>query len=683
MRPFRLVLGLAAVACAVPLLADATPPVSAAPPVPDVPPAPARVAPPPPPATLPPGHAIVRECYPRPLPEPVYGGGRGGYGGGYGGGAAKTSAGFGGPVGAAPPPAAVPTARTTRARSEAAPVEEAEAPPAPDAAYDLGGAVIQEPAVERSVRQPVPLPTPPAVGPRVDWGGVVHLSNDDSMSLASAQRLLWALEHDAPFAVDQVRPHELLNYFTFDPAPPRPGDVFGMTASAERTGPDELALALTVEAVTPPRAPLDLTVLVDRSGSMSAEGRMDYTKRALARLGEQLKRGDRLDLVLFDDEVCTPLEDFVVGRDDPALLRRAVEELQPRNSTDLDLGLREAYRVASTHVGLPGRAPRVMVFTDALLNTGDVNPDTVTEIGRAMEQHGVRLTGVGVGSEFRDDVLDALTEKGHGAYVFLGSERVVDRLFGRGFDALVQTVAEDVRFALALPPSLGMQKFYGEEASRVAEDVQPVSFHAGSRQVFLQDLAIRPGTLRNDDALKLTVSWTDPVDGRRREQVLARTVGEALAADPHTVRKARALIGWTDVLLAHALGHDACGAPFGEYRRRIGGVAGDAEIAYATELLGRWCDTSEPVAAWTEPARAATKVRLDADVPVDEVALSCGGATQRHPLTGSDTVARFETVPGSCLVTLFGTVPMTARVDVPPTGGDVRCVLRGGRLDCR
>ena len=41
-----------------------------------------------------------------------------------------------------------------------------------------------------------------------------------------------------------------------------------------------------------------------------------------------------------------------------------------------------------------------------------------------------------------------------GAYVFLGSERVVDRLFGQGFDALVQTIAEDVRFQLDLPPSL-------------------------------------------------------------------------------------------------------------------------------------------------------------------------------------------------------------------------------------
>src|SRR5690606_13267347 len=111
-------------------------------------------------------------------------------------------------------------------------------------------------------------------------------------------------------------------------------------------------------------------------------------------------------------------------------LRRVIDRIAPRGSTDLDLGLREAYAVARRHTEA-GRQGRVMVFTDAQLNTGDVNPHTVTEVGRALDEHGIRLTGVGVGRDFRDDVLDRLTEKGKGAYVFLGDERMVDRLFGQ------------------------------------------------------------------------------------------------------------------------------------------------------------------------------------------------------------------------------------------------------------
>ena len=76
----------------------------------------------------------------------------------------------------------------------------------------------------------------------------------------------------------------------------------------------------------------------------------------------------------------------------------------------------------------------LMVLTDALLNTGNVDTNTVSEIGRAYNRDGIRLTGVGVGRGFNDTMLDKLTEKGKGAYVFLGSEAVVDRIFGVGFE---------------------------------------------------------------------------------------------------------------------------------------------------------------------------------------------------------------------------------------------------------
>ena len=519
----------------------------------------------------------------------------------------------------------------------------------------------------------------PAPGPRVDWGGTIYLSNDDAMSLASAQRLLYALDRGAGFTLDQIRPHELLNYFTFDASPASGGEMFGVHASAEQKDRDSLSLALTVQGATPPRAALDLTLLVDRSGSMSAEGRMDYTHRALQIATSRLQQGDRVDLVVFDHEACTPLENFVVGRDDIGVLRRLIDEMQPRGSTDLDLGLHTAYGVALSHTEAD-RAGRVMVFTDAQLNTGDVNPNTVSEIGRALDSRNIRLTGVGVGSDFRDDVLNKITEKGKGAYVFLGSERVVDRLFDRGFDSLVQTIAHDVHFSLTLPPSLGMEKFYGEESSRTEVDVQPVNFQAGATQVFLEDLAVRDGVLDPNAPITFNARWVDPVTGAARAQTWNGTIGSALRSDPHDVRKAMALIKWTDVLVAHTMGNDACGAAFQDYRRAIGGLQGDAEIAYTSELLGKWCDFSTPVATWTAPAR--TRIRIDADQPITEVAMSCSGGTERHALGLAENIATFNSGSGTCDVTLYGTVPMTARLQVSPTGEDLRCVIRGGRMSC-
>ncbi len=603
--------------------------------------------------------------------------GSGSGGGGLGKGAGPTPR---RPTASAPAPArkAVVT-KTREKRAEEAPRTRTASPMAAaedeESMADLdapAGDVLSFDANEQRERRPA--------GPRVDWGGETWLSNDDSMSLASAQRLLYALDRGASFSTSQIRPHELLNYFTFDTARPRGNQRFEVQPSAELVDGDTLSLALAVQGATPPRADLDLTVLVDRSGSMQAEGRMEYTKRALRHVADNLRNGDRFDLVLFDNTVCTPVENFTVGRDDPAVLYTAVERMQPRNSTDLDAGLKEAYRVATHHAKVPSRSQRVMVFTDAMLNTGDVTPHTVSEIGKALEEHDIRLTGVGVGRDFRDDVLDKLTEKGKGAYVFLGSERVVDRLFDRGFEALVSTIAHDVRFKLDLPPSLGLERFYGEESSTVKEDVQPVHFHAGNSQVFLQDLALKDGRVVKDDPIRLEISYDDPETGRRHTQTYTTTVGAAMAADGHNSRKGRALMAWTDILYAHAMGGDACGESFTDYRRAISGLQGDAEVAYISELVGKWCDFSEPVASWTAPA--FLKVRLDSDIDITEIAMTCADGTHTKALSASDTVARFEATPGTCNLTLYGAVPMSTTVEVPATGADLRCVVRGGRLSC-
>ncbi len=573
--------------------------------------------------------------------------------------------------------------------SSSASFDMAEAEPTPDAApmpaeepamvtsgeeQDRRGRDYEDDADELALQQPA--------GPQLDWGGTLFLSNDDSMSLASAQRLLWAVKNGARIDASQVRPHELLNYFSFDTVEVPDGSVFSVHATAQQTDDDSLAMALAVRGANPPRQPLDLTVLVDRSGSMSAEGRMEYLKRGLNTMTGSLHQGDRINMVLFDSTACTPLENYVVGRDDPSLLTQAINDMRPRGSTNMDRGLKEAYRLATSHVATDTqeRNRRVMVVTDAFLNTGDVNTDTVSEIGKAYDEHGIRMTGIGVGREFNDTMLDKLTEKGKGAYVYLGSEAVVDRVFGLGFDSLTRTIAHDVRFALNLPDSLAVEKFYGEEASTNPDDIQPINYYAGTTQLFLQDLKARAP--KKGDEITMTISWTDAGTGKAQEQTFSSTVGRMLAADSHNVDKAQALMAWTDMLMTDALGGSGCSEGIDPYLSEASQLGDDAEIAYVSGLVEKRCGVDVPSAPVPTLAGVAYKVRVDSDLPIAEVMMECGGKRVAHALTAGSTATTFEVTPGTCLLSLQGNVPMQTQVTVPSTGGDVRCVVRGGRMNC-
>lgn len=582
-------------------------------------------------------------------------------------------------------------ATATPAEVAAADPQQAAAEPARAASGASKDDVARKPASTSVAprRPPRPQPkreeakvAPPK--PVIDWGGTTWLSNDDSMSLASAQRLLWAVKNGQPFKPSEVRPHELLNYFSFDTAPIEPGQTFSVLGSAAQTGPETLSVALAVKGANPPRQPLDLTLVVDVSGSMWAEGRMDYVKRGLHKVEGQLKRGDRVDLVLFDHDDCTPLESWVAGRDDASLLTQAIDAIEPRGSTNLDRGLKEGYRLAKQWADQDTareRNHRVMILTDALINEGELNPDTISLVAESYERSGVRLSGVGVGTEFNDKVLDRLTEKGKGAYVFLGTEAVVDRILGTGFDSLTRTIAHDVRFALDLPESLGMAKFYGEESSADPEDVKPIHYFADTSQVFLQDLHVREGRLVLNDPVTLKIVWRDASTDEPREQVWNTTVGGLIEGGQHNVNKARALMGWSDVLLAQAMGGDPCGQPFSTFRDRVGSLGDDAEISYVAGLTGPYCGV-DMAPILSSGGGVAYRVKLDSDVPIAEVELACSGAPQKQTLASGDSVARFSAQPGACTLTLQGPVPLVARVEVPSSGGDVRCMVRGGRLSC-
>lgn len=554
---------------------------------------------------------------------------------------------------------------------------------------------------DAAVRAPNPAPLVPS---SLDWGATVYLSNDDSMSLASAQRLLWAVERRVQVSPAQVRPHELLNYFSFDTAPVNPGDTFSVLGSAEQSEPDKLTVAFAVRGVTPPHAPLDLTIVLDRSGSMSAEGRMEYLKRGLLKMKEGLQPGDRLDFVLFDDRLCTPLENFVVGRDDEHVLDAMIQALQPRGSTDMDLGLREGYRIAtagltgSGRAEPPGRNRRVLLITDAELNTGSIDPDVVSEIGRAYERSGVRLTAVGVGRNFRDDVLDKLSEKGKGAYVYLGSEAVVDRIFGVGFESLTRTIAHDVQLSVNLPPSLAMERFYGEESSTDPADVQPIHYYAGTTQLFLQDLQMKGKKPVTTDPVTFLIHYTDPDTGEARSQSWQTSVGTLLESDPRNVNKGQALMAWTDFVLARAMTPrsynvvNPCPPAFATWQDRVAELGPDTEIGWLDGITAPLCQGQAVTFPLTPRVSVPYTITVDSDAAVSGATLTCGRWSGTEALSGSDKVARFDASPGVCNLTVQGAVPLatqvqggvplSTQVQVPAVGGKLRCLVRAGAMSC-
>jgi len=440
-----------------------------------------------------------------------------------------------------------------------------------------------------------PEPPPSAVG----WGRSIFLSNDDSMSLSSAQRILFAIETGQKIPLEHIRKHEFLNYFSFATAPVGPTHDFSVLGqmAPSRLRPSTYTLALAV-AGRPVRAMerrnVALTLVLDRSGSMRAEGRMEYLKQGLYRMMSELQPGDLLSLVTFDHRVCVPLQNFVVGRDDPRVLERVLRALQPAGKTNLHAGLRRGYELADVAYQ-PHYTNRVLLITDALSNVGETNPATLAMISDYYDARRIRLSGIGVGQEFNDALLNRLTEAGRGAYVFLGSEAEVETIFGRRFTSLVETIANDVHFRLQLPPTLRIVAFHGEEASTVKSDVQAVHFFADSRQLFLAELEAWEGKLRPQDGILLEIDYLDAETGAPTTESYAIGVDRMLESSVN-VQKAEVVVRFIDGLetLATPPFPGAVPAPgaCAQVRQELGELARgvlDPEVERMLRLWDRAC----------------------------------------------------------------------------------------------
>ncbi|HEY8378718.1 MAG TPA: VWA domain-containing protein, partial [Nannocystis sp.] len=384
-----------------------------------------------------------------------------------------------------------------------------------------------------------------------DWGQATYLSNDDTMSLSSAQRVIYAIDKFLPVPLAHIRPHELLNYFSFETAEVAPTDDFSVLAEIAEDPKQEgiytLALSIRGRPIDKQaRRNANVTFVIDRSGSMSDEGRMDYLKRGMRRMIRELKTGDLVSVVLFDHNVCVPLENYVVGRDKPEILEKTIDRLKPRGATDLFAGLMRGYELTD-RAYQPTYNNRVILITDALANRGETDPRVMGLVAKYYDERKIRLSGVGVGREFNDALLDKLTERGKGAYVFLGSEAEVDAVFGPRFISLLETTAVDVHFQLHLPPSLRMNVFYGEESSAVKEDVQAIHYFANTSQLFLSDLMARKKKLRPQDQIMLTIEYEDPETGTKMVEERAFTLGE-IEREAYNIRKGRLLMAWADRL---------------------------------------------------------------------------------------------------------------------------------------
>jgi Ca-activated chloride channel family protein len=353
------------------------------------------------------------------------------------------------------------------------------------------------------------------------------------------------LERGALPPAEAVRVEEFVNAMRHDYAPPRNPD--DLNASRDWAPSDHGTFAIHLEAAPSPfgpglvlfrvglkgkeiavseRKPANLTFVVDVSGSMQRENRLELVKRSLFYLLDQMNNRDRVALVVYGTDARVLLPSTSLR--DRQTIEDAIVRLQPEGSTNAEAGLREGYAVANESFNARSNN-RIILCTDGVANVGLTDADDILDtIGRSARR-GIALTAIGVGmGNYNDVLIEKLADKGDGNYYYVDDLGEAKKVFVENLTGTLQTIAKDTKIQVEfVPDAVRRYRLLGYENRDVADQdfrnnaVDAGEVGAGHEVTALFEMKLDRDATRGPVAT-VRIRYQDPETGRATEE--ARTL---------------------------------------------------------------------------------------------------------------------------------------------------------------
>lgn len=283
------------------------------------------------------------------------------------------------------------------------------------------------------------------------------------------------------------------------------------------------------------RAPVDVAVVLDRSGSM-AHGKLDLAKTATSTALALLHDEDRAALVVYDNEVDTIHTLQPATARAKAAIRLALHGVDPGGSTNLSGGWLTGCDQLASAMPVSGsertRLRRALLFTDGQANAGITDPNELIHHAGELRKRGIITTCLGIGDDFDEVLLSGMTEAGGGNFEYAQSADQLPAFFAKELGELLTVAAANVTISVTMPHGVRgtlVNPFPSERHGKTIDiALRDVTGHDEIPLVF--DFDVVPGHIGTSNRVVVAASWVDPAADRRMQTevvppILARVPG--------------------------------------------------------------------------------------------------------------------------------------------------------------
>ena len=203
----------------------------------------------------------------------------------------------------------------------------------------------------------------------------------------------------------------------------------------------------TDEVKGPRRSPLNLSVVLDRSGSMSG-AKLEKAKQGAAMVLDQLSKRDCFSLVTYDNKVKVVVDPRRVK--DRDFLKAKIWPINSGGSTALYAGVRQGSDLLREYLD-EDNINRVILLSDGLANIGPKSPSELADLGKKLRRQGMNITTIGLGDDYNEDLMVALAEASGANYYYVEDTEKLPDIFVEELGQLSRVAARDTRIIIKLP----------------------------------------------------------------------------------------------------------------------------------------------------------------------------------------------------------------------------------------
>lgn len=320
-----------------------------------------------------------------------------------------------------------------------------------------------------------------------------------------------------------IRTDEIINYFSYN-IPKTDEDFYSQAEISKCPWNDEsylLTLYIRTKSVEVNRYSQgnNFVFLIDVSGSMNGETRIELVKKSMLMLIDALNDNDTISIVTYASGVNTLISGEKASN--KSKLKETINNLKASGSTSGSKAIERAYNELYKYY-IEGGNNRIIICSDGDFNVGVSSTEGIKSLIDQYRRNNTYITTLGFGmNNYRDDMMETIARSGNGVFAYIDNINEAKKVLIDEMDNSLCVVSKDTKSKVVFNSDVVSEyRLIGYESKTITkedyENEHKDAGELGSNNTTVVCYVIKLKSEQFNKLVKLEIKYKDPLNDENK-----------------------------------------------------------------------------------------------------------------------------------------------------------------------